>query len=270
MSGTFEFYPSISLHDPVGERLNSAKEKGITMVIDKGLGLRKLEDLLETASSYLDFIKLGFGTTALYPINVLKEKIQLAQANEISMYPGGTFFEIAFYQNKLQEYLTKAWEFGFTKIEISDGTIQLDLDQRKQAIQLARNFGFDVITEYGKKIAGSTIEIEPLIQTIENDLSAGARFIIVEGRESGENVGIYDGRGNLRSDFSDIVEQLNPYHQYLIWEAPKKNQQVELMTWFGPNVHLGNIAPDEIFSVESLRRGLRSDTFFLFSGRENN
>ncbi|MBP1934170.1 phosphosulfolactate synthase [Ammoniphilus resinae] len=269
MSGTFEFYPTSSLHDPAGERLKPAKDKGITMVIDKGLGVRRLEDLLDTASSYLDFIKLGFGTTALYPIHVLKEKIQLAKAHHVPMYPGGTFFEIAFYQNKLKEYLTNARELGFTKIEISDGTIHLNLDQRQYAIQLARSFGFDVITEYGKKLAGSTIEIQSLIETIENDLSAGAQLIIVEGRESGENVGIYDGRGNLRSDFSELIEQLKPYQSYLIWEAPKKNQQVELITRFGPNVHLGNIAPDEIFSVESLRRGLRSDTFFLISGREN-
>jgi phosphosulfolactate synthase len=256
------------INDPLGERKQREPNQGVTMVIDKGLGVHHFKDLLENAGNYVDFVKLGFGTTALYPLKVLKDKIELAKKYGVDIYPGGTFFEVAFYRKETVYYFETMKELGFSKIEISDGTIELSAGDRLNAIQTAKKSGFDVITEYGKKTAGSTVDLHCLITTLEADLNAGASFVIVEGRESGENVGIYDSAGKMQEDFPILVKNLLPYNQQIIWEAPKKQQQVELMHWFGPNVHLGNIAPEEIYSVEALRRGLRSDTFYLNSGRK--
>ncbi len=252
----------LALQDPLGVRNQRASDQGITMIIDKGLGVRQFRDLLDTAGDYIDFIKLGFGTTVLYPSSILQEKLRIAHQHGVTVYPGGTFFEVAFHQNKMKAYLFAMKSLGFNKVEISDGTVNLPTDQRRESILQARSIGLSVITECGKKAAGSTIDPEELIQTLLSDLQAGSSYVIVEGRESGENVGIYDEKGNIQDGYSLLMEQIQPYTKQVIWEAPKKDQQVELMKWYGPNVNLGNIQPDDIYSVESLRRGLRSDTFF--------
>lgn len=263
MSDEFCSLHDLALHDPLGERAGKVHRKGITMIIDKGLGRYQFQDLLETAGAYIDFIKLGFGTTALYPSPLLKSKIEWAKACHLDIYPGGTFFEVAFQQGKTESYFLNMKQLGFTKVEISDGTITIPSEERLKAISTAKELGLDVITEYGKKASGSLIECKEMIETISSDLEQGASFVIIEGRESGENVGIYDKTGEIQESFKLMLESVVPYQKNIIWEAPKKNQQVELIHWFGPNVNLGNIAPEEILSVESLRRGLRSDTFFL-------
>lgn len=257
------------LRDPLGARDESCPHRGKTMLLDKGLGINSFQDVLETAADYIDYIKFGFGTTALYPHAVLQKKIQLASDFQVDVYPGGTYFEVAFQYQKVKEYFFRMKELGFNKLEISDGTIDLPNSQRQESILIAREMGFDVITEYGKKTDGSHVELEAMVNTISSDLQFGASYVIIEGRESGENVGIYGEQGQIQDGFQPILEAVRAYKDIIIWEAPKKNQQVELMKWFGPNVNLGNIAPEDIFSVESLRRGLRSDTFFLPTRRES-
>lgn len=263
MSDEFCSLHDLALHDPLGERDGNVHRKGKTMIIDKGLGRYQFQDLLETAGAYIDFVKLGFGTTALYPSPLLQSKIEWAKACQLDIYPGGTFFEVAFQQRKMENYFFNMKQLGFTKIEISDGTISIPSDERLRAISTAKEMGLDVITEYGKKAAGSQVEWNEMLETIISDLEQGASYVIIEGRESGENVGIYDRSGEIQESFRLMMNTIVPYQNHIIWEAPKKNQQVELIHWFGPNVNLGNIAPEEILSVESLRRGLRSDTFFL-------
>jgi phosphosulfolactate synthase len=264
MSADYNCFDHSQLNDPLGKRRKGKQTlHGTTMVIDKGLGIRSFQDLLEVGGAYIDFIKLGFGTAALYPEDVLQKKIRLAAEKEIVVYPGGTFFEVAYSLDQLERYFQTLKKLGFSRAEISDGTIELPFAERETAIRLAKNYGFDVVTEYGKKMTGSFIAIEPLLQTIKNDLEHGADYIIVEGRESGEDVGIYDKNGQFRDTFPQIAQLVQPYIERLIWEAPQKSQQVELLSHFGPNVHLGNIAPGDILSVESLRRGLRADTFFF-------
>ena len=267
MSTEFHSLCNQSLTDPSGVRGRKDSHHGITMVIDKGLGINQFYDLLDTAAAYIDYVKLGFGTTALYPHHVLEQKLKLASKFGIELYPGGTFFEVAHHQGMMEDYFESMKQIGFSKIEISDGTIELSSQDRKDAIQLAKEYDFDVITEYGKKTAGSQVEVNALLQTIIQDLDCGSSYVIIEGRESGENVGIYNDEGTVHEEFFLVVDQLMPFCNHIIWEAPKKSQQVELMNWFGLNVHLGNIPPEEVFSVESLRRGLRSDTFFLGGGK---
>lgn len=268
MSEEFSSLHELALNDPLGARDSNSTNPGKTMIIDKGMGIVHFRDLLETAGVYIDYIKLGFGTAALYPTHILHGKIRLAKEYQVDIYPGGTFFEVAFKQDKVKEYFSHMKQLGFNKIEISDGTIDIPADRRQEAIKLANKMEFEVITEYGKKVEGSQVELETMMETIFADLHAGASHVIIEGRESGENVGIYQNDGKLQDQFEQIVKAVTPYQDVIIWEAPKKNQQVELMKWFGPNVNLGNIAPEDIFSVESLRRGLRSDTFFLTTRRE--
>lgn len=263
MSDEFCSLHDLALQDPLGKRDGNDHRKGKTMIIDKGLGRYQFQDLLETAGTYIDFIKLGFGTTALYPSPLLQSKIEWAKACQLDIYPGGTFFEVAYLQGKMESYFLSMKQLGFTKIEISDGTITMPSDERIKAIATAKDLGLDVITEYGKKAAGSQLEWEDMIETISSDLEQGASYVIIEGRESGENVGIYDTKGGIQEPFKLMMDTINPHQKNIIWEAPKKNQQVDLIHWFGPNVNLGNIAPEDILSVESLRRGLRSDTFFL-------
>lgn len=251
------------LSDPSGSRENKPRKSGITMIIDKGLGLNQFSDLIHTSAPYIDIIKLGFGTSALYPLTLLKTKIVIAKKAGVTIMPGGTFFEVAVNQQLFQKYVDTLLSLGFESLEISDGTIDLTLGNRAKYIRLAKNAGLKVFTEYGKKIVGSAINLQELAATIECDLMCGAELITVEGRESGKGVGIYDKNGEFEDNIVHRILELAPSPQTLLWEAPHKDQQIHFIESLGPQVNLGNIPPEDIYSLESLRRGLRSDTFFL-------
>lgn len=248
---------------PLPGRCGKPRRTGYTMVLDKRLGLNETRDLLELAGDYIDMIKLTFGTTALYPETVLRAKIKLIRSFGVEVYPGGTLFEIAFWQNKLESFLECAADLGFTGIEVSDGTLTLSAKERRQAIQRAKAFGFKVVTEVGKK-NGTPISVLRMQQIISDDLEYGADQVIIEGRESGRAVGIFDPNGKVKeAEMEALVRGLPNSGAVLIWEAPLKDQQVTLIKRFGPNVNLGNIPPEETLALEALRRGLRSDTFSL-------
>ncbi|NLY91105.1 MAG: phosphosulfolactate synthase [Firmicutes bacterium] len=246
---------------PMPGRCGKPRRTGLTMLLDKKLGLNETRDLLELAGEYIDMIKLTFGTSALYPEAVLREKIKLIRSYGVDVYPGGTLFEIALWQNKLESFLVHAADLGFTGIEISDGTITLGARERRQAIQRAKAFGFKVVTEVGKK-NGTPIPVLRMQQIITDDLESGADQVIIEGRESGKAVGIFDENGTVKeAEMEALVHGLPDSESVLIWEAPLKDQQVFLIKRFGPNVNLGNIAPEETLALEALRCGLRGDTF---------
>lgn len=252
-----------TLADPTGRRQAKPRTSGKTMVIDKGLGLHAFEDLLQTASAHVDMIKIGFGTSPLYPAKLLKSKIAMASAYGVTIYPGGTFLEVAIAQNEVEAYFDTLLALGFTGLEVSDGTIELDRGRRSRLIERGVREGLSVVTEYGKKIWGSTIEIDELISTVELDMACGAELVTIEGRESGAGVGIFDENGKCKdADLERILEAI-PSGTVLLWEAPQKEQQVHLMQLLGPEVNLGNIPAHDIYALEALRRGLRSDTFAL-------
>jgi len=261
-------YPAVwhsLLSDPTERRSAKPRTSGKTMVIDKGLGLRAFEDLLETASSYIDIIKFGFGTSVLYPIPLLQKKIQLAKDRGITVMPGGTFLEVAVSRNLVDEYFTGIRKLGFTGIEVSDGTIEMDRGLRTELIQRGTEAGLTVLTEYGKKCWGSRLELEDLVATVICDVQLGAEFVTIEGRESGTGVGIFDEKGDCRDDEIEAVLSQISSPNLLMWEAPQKDQQVHLMKLLGTEINLGNIAPQDIYALEALRRGLRSDTFVFES-----
>ena len=253
---------------PFQGRSQKPRQQGLTMVIDKGLGPGELNDLLMTAGDYIDFIKLGFGTSALYRRNLLEEKIALVRSFGVDIYPGGTFLEIAVLQDKLTEYIRTAKQLGFTAIEVSDGTIKMSPEMRVQAITAAAGLGLKVLTEVGKKISEDKISVDRYIEQIRLDLEHGACQVIVEGRESGKNAGFYDGEGKFIPDEMEALLKAVDGKR-LLWEAPLKNQQQELILNFGPNVNLGNIPPPEILALEALRVGLRGDTLYQVCKSQN-
>jgi len=248
------------LEFPVAGRNAKPRTAGLTMVIDKGLGYTETEELLELASEYIDFIKLGFGTSALYSAHLLRRKIEMVKSFDVGIFPGGTFLEIAVMQGKLREYLHITKELGYTAVEVSDGTINMSAQVREDAIKRAVDMGLTVLSEVGKKDERDHVEFMRFGELIAKDLAHGAFKVIVEGRESGKGVVIYDSKGDIKQDELEILKNSIEDYNDILWEAPLKQQQYELIMTFGPNVNLGNIQPNEVLAVEALRRGLRGDT----------
>lgn len=255
---------------PIADRIKKPRNHGLTMVIDKGLGLTDTRDLMELASDYVDSLKLTFGTSAFYHTRLLRQKIELVKSYGVHIYPGGTFLELALLQGRLMDFMDRARELGFTGIEVSDGTINLDPETRYNTIKLARVYGFEfVVSEVGKKDPRDTVPGLLLWTQVEQDLEAGADIVIVEGRESGQGVVIYDDQGEvLEDELEQMVSHISDLHRVL-WEAPRKHQQQELIMRFGPNVNLGNVEPGDVLALEALRVGLRGDTlrqYYVSSG----
>lgn len=250
----------IDIEFPLLNRRSKPRNVGLTMVLDKGLGVRETEELLDTAGNYIDFLKLSFGTSALYSPQVLHKKIDLVKSYGVDIYPGGTFLEVVLLQGKLDQFLKRAWELGFTCIEISDGTINLERTVRRDAIKKAVQLGFKVLTEVGKKDANAAFLPNEMVRQINEDLDNGAYRVIIEGRESG-TVGMYNSQGDPDQYVFETLLEGAPSPESIIWEAPLKKQQVHLIKSLGNNVNLGNILSADILALEALRNGLRGDTF---------
>lgn len=245
---------------PLPGRTRKPRDRGMTMIIDKGLGLTETRDLMVLASDYIDFLKLTFGTSAFYSTQLLKEKVALVRSYGVDIYPGGTFLEIAMLQGTLDQFLDRAKELGFSTIEVSDGTIPMTDEERRLAILKSLDRGFRVISEVGKKDPADRVPQSRILEQVAQDLEAGVFKVIVEGRESGKGVVIYDKDGHVDKDELEGLVKGVADTSRLIWEAPLKNQQQALILRFGSNVNLGNVHPDEILALEALRVGLRGDT----------
>jgi phosphosulfolactate synthase len=222
-------------------------------VIDKGLGPRAWEDVLETCGDYISIVKLGWGTAYITPN--LERKLEILRGKPVVI--GGTFLEAVIAQGKIDEY--KAWlaKLGLTHVEISDGVIDLP---RERKLELIADFArdFTVLSEVGSKDANIVYAPYQWVEWIKEELEAGAWKVITEGREGGTS-GIYRPSGEMRTGLVDeIVHDIAV--DDLIFEAPTKGSQAWFIRELGPNVHLGNIPPDEVISLETLRLGLRADT----------
>ncbi|MDI6823315.1 MAG: phosphosulfolactate synthase [Bacillota bacterium] len=244
---------------PLKGRVAKPRQVGLTMVLDKGLGFAETRDLLEMAAPYLDIYKLTFGTPAFYPGQRLREKIALIRSYGVDVCPGGTLLEIALLQGVAEPFLERTADLGFSCVEVSDGTISMAPALRTWCIRKAQGLGFKVITEVGKKDPAQGMSPESMKETARRDLGEGAWKVIVEARESGKGVGIYDASGSVKTgELESLVEGMN--EEDLIWEAPLKDQQVALIRRFGPNVNLGNVLPQDVIALEALRAGMRADT----------
>jgi phosphosulfolactate synthase len=249
-----------NIHLPLmPERTKKPRTSGVVMVMDKGLSIREAEDFISVSSDLTDFVKLGFGTSVVTP-NV-KEKIKLYQEANIKVYLGGTLFEAFLIRNMEDEYLRFIDGLGIDTVEISDGSMRIDHAKKCEVI---RNFSknYTVLSEVGAKEAGILIAPARWIEMMETELAAGAFKVIAEARESG-TVGIYRPSGKAHTVLINMILSKINIDQ-ILWEAPLKSQQAWFINHFGANVNLGNIAPNDIIPLETLRLGLRGDTFFRF------
>ena len=238
-----------SLDVIVNRRIRRPRTTGVTMVMDNGLGTSALRDILALVGDHIDHWKFGFGTSALMPLPILEEKLALLHARDVLTYPGGTLLEAAIVQEHCRVFMTRAKKLGFGAVEISEGTITLPGNRRQRVIDCAREAGLVAITE-------------ELAEQALKDLTWGASFVTIEGRESGRGIGIYDYKGEIRTSFlEEIIRLVGDAAPRLIWEAPLRPQQACLVCRFGANVSLGNIVPQECLALEALRCGLRFETF---------
>ncbi len=243
------------------KRDEKPRSKGITMVLDKGLGLETAESLMNISGEYVDYLKFGWGTSIVHEQEIIRAKVEMYKAHDITPYTGGTLFELAYMNGKLDEFFKEAHDLGFPAIEISDGSINIPHDKKVECIRLAKENGFEVLSEVGKKDPNldKELTLDERIRYMNEELDAGSSLIIVEAREGGKNIGIFDKSGNAKEDEIDyILENFNG--SKLLWEAPNKDQQVFFILKLGNTVNLGNVSTDDITSLETLRRGLRGDT----------
>ena len=226
---------------------------GLTHVLDKGLGPHAWEDVLETCGVYIDIVKLGWGTAYVTPN--LRRKLEVLKEKPVVI--GGTFFEVVYVKGKIDEYKRWLTDLGLTHVEISDGTVEIPREEKLELIaDLARDF--TVLSEVGSK--DSDVNFAPYlwVQWIREELEAGAWKVITEAREGG-TAGIFRPNGEMRTGLIDeIVHDIEVSD--LIFEAPTKASQAWFIKEFGPTVNLGNIPPDEVIPLETLRLGLRGDT----------
>ena len=225
-----------------------------TMVLDKGFGYKYVEDSLKLTGEYFNLVKFGWGTSILYEEELIKDKNQLYQSYDIKTYTGGTLFELANSYNKVEEFLEQLDKLGFDAVEISDGSTTIDDTARYEAIQMAKDSGFYTLSEIGKKNPemDHQYSTQQRIDLINKDLEHGSDLVIIEGRESGKNIGIYDDKGNIKNEELKQIHE-NTDNKKVMWEAPNKNQQVELILKLGNDVNLGNINFNDIISLETLR-----------------
>jgi phosphosulfolactate synthase len=229
------------------------------MVMDKGLSINEVKNMIESSDQFVDLVKLGFGTSIISPN--LREKVRLYREAGMQVYLGGTLFEAFIVRGLFDEYVSVLREFGIQYAEVSDGSLEMDHKLKCQLIsKLASEF--TVLSEVGSKEEGIIIHPAKWISMMKKELEAGAWKVIAEARESG-NVGIYHRDGKTHVMLVDkIISKVDPGK--IMWEAPQKGQQVWFIKHFGSNVNLGNIAPNDVIPLETLRLGLRGDTFFTF------
>jgi phosphosulfolactate synthase len=241
------------------DRSEKPRKSGLTMVMDKGLSANEAENMLSSASHLIDFVKLGFGTSAI--TNGLEKKLEIYREAGIHVYLGGTLFEAFVIRGMFKDYIKLADKLKLDTVEVSDGSMRMDHGQKCDYIlELSKNF--TVISEVGSKDASVHLDNKVWIGEMQAELSAGAFKVIAEARESG-TVGIFDAAGKAETDLIDEIINHVPVDS-IIWETPLKTQQVWFINKFSANVNLGNIASNEIIALETLRLGLRGDTFFRF------
>jgi phosphosulfolactate synthase len=243
----------------VPKRTDKPRESGITMVMDKGLSLRETEDMLSVSADYIDIVKLGWATSYVTP--KLDEKLAIYREANIPVYFGGTLFEAFVVRNQFEDYLRVLDKYKLEYAEVSDGSITLPHEEKCDYIRKLSP-RVKVLSEVGSKDAEKIFAPYKWIEMMKAELEAGAWKVIGEAREGG-NIGLYRSSGEVRQGLVDeIIHAISA--ENIIWEAPQKSQQVYFVKLVGPNVNLGNIAPLETIPLETIRLGLRGDTFSTF------
>jgi len=243
----------------IPERTEKPRQSGLTMVMDKGLSLREVEDMLTMSTNYIDIVKLGWATSFVTPI--LQQKLDAYRAAGVPVYLGGTLFEAFVVRNQFEDYRKLLDKYDLKYAEVSDGSLEMDSDQKCEYIRtLAQQV--TVLSEVGSKDEAKIIPPYKWIKLMKEELEAGAWKVIGEAREGG-TVGLFRASGEVRQGLVEEILTQIPADK-IIWEAPQKEQQVWFVKLLGANVNVGNIAPHEIIPLETIRLGLRGDTFSHF------
>lgn len=243
----------------IPERTEKPRQKGVTMMMDKGLSLKEAENFIDASGHLTDLVKFGFGTA--YVTNNLQEKIDLYKSAGIQPYFGGTLFEAFYARGKFDDYQRLLDKFKLEMAEISDGSIIINHDVKCELISKMAKSRV-VLSEVGSKDSGIIVSPTKWVKMMSTELQAGSWKVIAEGREAG-NVGVFRPNGTAHTFLiNKIIAKVDPSN--ILWEAPQKNQQVWFIKLFGQNVNLGNIGPNDMIPLECLRLGLRGDTFFEF------
>ena len=241
------------------EREVKPRDRGFTMAMDKGLSIREVEDFLDVAGEYVDIVKLGWATS--YVVPNLQRKLDAYRAAGIPVYFGGTLFEAFIARNQFEDYRRVLDKYNMTFAEVSDGSIEMNHEKKCGYIQTLSE-QVTVLSEVGSKDAEKIIPPYMWIRLMQAELDAGAWKVIGEAREGG-NVGLFRSTGEVRSGLVEEILTQVPFEK-ILWEAPQKAQQVWFIKLLGANVNLGNIAPSEVIPLETIRLGLRGDTFTHF------
>jgi phosphosulfolactate synthase len=237
------------------ERAAKPRQQGLTHVLDRGLSVADVDGLAEVAGEYIDIVKLGWGTSVA--TGNLEAKLARYRDHGITAMFGGTLTELAIAQNRLETLVEWMHKLGLEHIEVSDGTITLEHERKVELIERLSN-EFTVLSEVGSKDNTRIMAPFRWVEQIQAELDAGAWKVIAEARESG-SVGIFRHDGEVRMGLIDEIAHAIPEDK-IVFEAPRKDQQVWFVRRFGPDVNLGNIIPEEVLSLETIRVGLRSDT----------
>lgn len=247
----------------IPERKLKPREAGLTMVMDKGLSVNEAKNFMSVSHPHVDIVKLGFGTSFVTPN--LEEKVEVYRSYNIPIYFGGTLFEAFLIRNQFDDYIKVCKNYDISYMEVSDGSIDIPHSEKCGYIEKLTKYG-TVLSEVGSKDAAHIIPPYKWIELMKAELNAGSTYVIAEAREAG-NVGIYRGSGEVREGLvQEILTQISG--DKIIWEAPQKAQQLYFIELLGCNVNLGNIAPTEVLPLETMRIGLRGDTFHLFLNKE--
>lgn len=242
-------------------RSEKPRKTGLTMVMDKGLSPVEAAGMIDVAGHLIDFVKLGFGTSMVSNPDAIAKKISLYHEAGIKVYLGGTLFEAFVLRDMVDEYIQLAKNWGLKCAEVSDGSIRIEHTLKCSYITRLAN-EFLVLSEVGSKRSEVNITPDEWIMEMQNEMTAGATYVITEAREGG-NIGIFNSDGSPKKDLIDRIKSEVDTGKVL-WEAPLKNQQIFFIKNFGAEVNLGNINYQEIIALETLRVGLRGDTFFDF------
>ncbi len=243
----------------IPEREPKPREQGMTMMMDKGLSAREAENFVASSAEYTDVVKFGFGTALV--TSSLKEKIRIYKEGNLRCYFGGTLFELYVIRNMFDEYRKLVDKYDLDMVEVSDGSMIIPHTEKLSYIEKLAG-QVTVLSEVGSKQADVVFPPNVWVAMMKAEIDAGSWKVIAEARESG-TVGIYNPDGTANTTLiDDIVKQVQI--ENVIWEAPIKSQQAWFIKLLGANVNLGNIAPGEVVALETLRLGLRGDTFYQF------
>jgi phosphosulfolactate synthase len=239
----------------VPARDGKPRRRGVTHILDKGLPIPALEALLAQAGHLVDVLKIGWGISYVDPM--VKDRVALCRSADVTVCLGGTLLEIAVAQGRFEALRDWAAELGVDAVEVSDGLRALT-PAAKTELVAALSPDFVVLAETGAKDGNAPVMAREWVAEMKADLAAGARWVVAEGRESG-TVGMYHGDGSVRAELAETIAARLPLDR-VIFEAPRKQQQAWFIQRFGAGVNLGNISPEEVLALETLRLGLRADT----------